>query len=116
MPRFVDYTVAAIRDAIRTVVGWAAALLLTCVAGLWAGMSLGLGEPVSSNGLLIALMVLPVSWLVVPEHATAIVVTFAVTAAAWYVPLKFDSPRLMIAAACVNFATWCGVAAWIFWS
>ena len=102
IPTFRDYSVAAVAEAIQTVVGWTAVILTTSAVGLWLGMSIASGDFVTLRDLSFVVMVLPVAWLVNPIFAVPV----AVMAVAWYLPLKIESGSLMIAAVCVNFATW----------
>jgi hypothetical protein len=111
MDEFIDYLEAAVRDAIRTVVGWTAVIVATTVLGLWIGMSISDGEFATLSDLQLAILLLPFAWLVSLKFAFAI----AVTAVALYLPLKIDSRRLMIAAGSVNFATWILISISIDW-
>ena len=106
MAKFSDYSIVTVFcDAVQTIVGWSVAILLTTVLGMWLGLSVSGGEVVSFGDLKFALLLLSFAWLVSLECA----VGMAVTAIAWYLPLKIESPRLMIAAVCVNFSTWFAV-------
>ena len=111
MAKFIDYLEAAVRDAIRTVVGWTAVIVATTVLGLWIGMSISDEEFATLSDLQFAIFLLSFAWLVSLKFAFAI----AVTAAALYLPLKIDSRRLMIAAGSVNFATWILISMSIDW-
>ena len=111
MAKFVDYSVTAVCDAVRTVLGWTTAIIATTLLGLWLGMSISGGELVSIDNLLFAWLLLSFGWLVSLRVAAAI----AVTAVAWYLPLKIESNWLMIVALCVNFASWLGITLSLSW-
>jgi hypothetical protein len=111
MAKFVDDSVGAFCDAVQSFLGWTAAIFATTVFGLWLGMSISRGEVAALGDLFFVWVFLPVAWLVSVRAAVAI----GVTAVAWYLPLKIDSTRLMIAALCANFATWLAITVSIGW-
>jgi hypothetical protein len=111
MAKFVDDSVGAFCDAVQSFLEWTAAIFMTTNFGLLLGMSISHGEVAALDELFFVWVFLPVAWLVSMRVAVAI----GVTAVAWYLPLKIESTRLMIAALCVNFATWLGMSVSIGW-
>ena len=103
MAKFTDYSIfTAFRDAIGTIAGWTATILGTIVLGVWLGMSVSGGEVVPFGDVFPVLLLLPFVWMMSLNCAVGV----AVSSFAWYLPLKIESHRLMIAAVCVNFSAW----------
>jgi hypothetical protein len=96
--------------ALRSVVGWAVVIFATTLSGLWLGMSIGHRELVSPGLVFLALLISPLSWLLFPQ----LLIAFAITLIAWYLPRRFESTRLRVVAATANFVAWLGVGIWVY--
>ena len=109
MTTSLDAAVSAVGQAAETLVGWSVAILVTLLLGVWTGLTLAEAEPASPLLVLGVVVAAPFAWLVLPQ----MLIVFAVTAAAFYLPLKIESGWLMIVAAAANFAAWAGVVGWL---
>jgi hypothetical protein len=99
----------AIGDAITTVGGWAVIIATTFVIGFCCGYWVGHGEIMGPKATLDAMTWLPIIWL---AHPT-ICIAYAVTALAYYVPIRFESRWLHTSAVIATLVTWVAIVAGI---
>lgn len=110
MPQNENDPLAVIGGALRSVVGWAVVIFTTFLAGFWIGMSIGTGKLATPDDVFAAVLLTTFGWLVFPQLALAFLVSLLV----WALPLKIDSGRLRLVAACANLVAWLGVTVWVF--
>jgi hypothetical protein len=91
-------------------VGWTVVIFTTLLGGLWLGMSFAVGKLAPPREVFTVLVLLPLSWLLVPR----VLIAVGVTLVAWYLSLRGESVRLRIVAACVNLLAWLALTAWVF--
>src|SRR5258707_122494 len=89
--------------ALREALAWAGVLVATVVVGFCAGYWIGHRE-ITGMQTLTAFVSLPLLWLAFPR----LLLAFAVTGLAWYLPRHYESrrPRIRIVAAGVNLGVW----------
>jgi hypothetical protein len=92
----------AVCEAVTSTLGWTGVILLTLVAGFWAGYAIGHREFTDLAQTLTALTYVPFLWL----GFSQVFFAYGVTALAWYLPLRYDSRWLRIVAAVANLLTW----------
>jgi hypothetical protein len=92
----------AMCEAVGTTLGWACVIIATLVAGFCIGYWIGHRAVTGAEQTLEAFAQLPLLWL----GFSQMFVAYAVTALAWYLPLRYESYRLRLVAAGTNFVTW----------
>jgi len=102
MRRGIGYPLSAVREAAATVVGWTIVIAVTVAAGFFVGYWLGHGEIRPLRTTFEAMVWLPVVWVGRP----AVLVAYCVAALAWYVPIRYESEWLRLAAVLLNLLTW----------
>jgi len=95
--------------AIRGALGWWLVVFLTMFTGVWLGAILGHRAFVAPDAALGVLALCTFAWLFYPQVALAILVSLA----AFCLPMRSESRRLHVMAACASFAAWFAVAAWV---
>jgi hypothetical protein len=99
----------AILEAITSVVGWACVIAGTMVTGFCRGYWIGHREVMGPMATLTALAWVPLVWLGQP----AILISYGVTALAFYLPIRLEFRWLHIGAVIATFLAWLIVVAMI---
>jgi hypothetical protein len=97
-------------QALRTTVGWITLIFATASLGNWLGIWIGMGETPELLVMLYGLGAWCLGWLLFPR----ILIAFAVTVLALYLPLKAERVWLYLAAPLVNLLVWTAVTASVF--
>jgi hypothetical protein len=105
-----DDPVSVFHAALRSVVGWTLVIFATMLCGLWLGTPLARGKFESLDLVFGMLILSTFAWLVFPE----VVIGFAVSGMAWYLPLRFESTPLRIGAGFASFVAWFALGTWVF--
>ena len=94
-------------QSLKTTVGWVILIFGTASAGNWLGIWIGTGVRPELVLMLYGLSAWCLAWLLFP----GILIAFAVTMLAVYVPLKAERVWLYVAAPVVNLVVWTAVTA-----
>jgi hypothetical protein len=105
-----EYPFSAFWRALQTTFGWVLLITATMAAGTWLGAWIGLGERPPLGALLGEFGGLFLAWLLFPR----ILVGFAVTALALYLPLKAERLWLYVSAPVVNLLVWTALMTSVF--
>ncbi len=105
--RWSHYPLSAFAGAIRTLTGWACVIAATVLAGAWAGIWIKRGELPELTTAMTAVSLVLLSSFFHPLSAIAV----AVAVLAYYLPVRCESVRMGVAAACLTFLTWLFIVA-----
>jgi len=108
MPHPWHHPLSTFCEAAESAVGWLLVMVGTSVFGLWLGMWIGSWKLPGVE----TMVYLP--WLPLRVIASFPYLPF-VTALLWYVPHRYESLRLRLGAALVNWLAWVGCSALAFW-
>ena len=108
MASTLDYPISALERATSSITRWSGLTFLTVVVSFWVGYSIGHGELVGPSRTVEAMICLPILWFGQPQ----LLLAFATTLAAWWIPLRFESVRSTLIAMVLNIATWIVIVAW----
>ena len=89
-------------DAFVSVVGWAIFIAAMVVVSFWVGYSISHREITGFGQTMGAFAWVPMVWFAFPT----MLIAFATTVLAFYLPLRFQSLWLYVAAPLVNLLTW----------
>jgi hypothetical protein len=109
MKDLLDYPLAAVRSAFRTLIGWTAVMAITSVGSFIVARCIELG----GHALELTALYILFDLAILAFFHWPVLYAFMATAMGWSLGLVIESFRFRLVVALVNVALWAAMAVWM---